>query len=108
MHRKSSIVPAVFFSLAALACDSDTSVGTTDTVADDQALVLSVMSARGDTLTAAVEELPADPNSADVVIRQSPQRRIQAAPVPVAAPAVVLPPPPATPRQAAAPAPTVS
>ena len=110
MRTTSSLVASAILVIVALGCDSDTSVGTTDTAADDQALVLSVMSARGDTLTAAVEEPPADPNSADVVIRQSPQRRIQAVPAPVPAAAVVtLPPPSASqPRQSATPAPTIS
>ena len=94
MITKSSIVPAVIFAFAALACDSDTSVGTTDTAADDQALVLSVMSARGDTLTAAIEEVRADPNSADVIIQQSPQKRVQpAAPASVPAASVAAAPP---------------
>ena len=39
------------------ACDSDTPVATTDNPAEDSALALSVMSARGDTLTAAVENV---------------------------------------------------
>ena len=103
MRSKLSIVTALFFSFGAFACDSDTSVGTSDTAADDQALVLSVMTARGDTLAAAVEEPPVDDGFADVTIRQSPPKRIRSAPVTVPpARAVVTAP---TPPKQAEPAP---
>ena len=94
MRSKLSVVRALLFSFGAFACDSDASVGTSDTAADDQALVLSVMSARGDTLAAAVEEPPIEDGFADVTIQQSAPRRIRSAPVtiPAAARAVAAAP----------------
>ena len=55
----------------ALACDGDTPVATMENPGEDSALALSVMSARGDTLTAAVD---------NVIINEPPPERLDIAP----------------------------
>ena len=98
MMRVSILLAAATFAANITACD-DTPTAAMETPADDSALALSVMTARGDTLTAAVEvvreEEPLTPpvvatTPAPVRIQPAPQTRAPTptpvAPAPIASP----------------------
>jgi len=92
-----AFVAGAALSFGITACDGDTPVSTGDMEVEDSALALSVMTARGDTLGAPVEnELIELPNFTDVKVKSS-------APAPAPSKARVVAPPPAAPsRQASA------
>jgi len=68
-----AFVAGVALSFGIIACDGDTPVSTGDMEVEDSALALSVMTARGDTLGAPVEnELVDEVDFTDVKVRSSP------------------------------------
>jgi hypothetical protein len=76
---KSGLVLFSFMLLSTAACDSDTTVATTDPD-EDSALTLSIMTARGDTLPAPVEnELLEEPAPAETIVQRAPRAAPQIA-----------------------------
>jgi hypothetical protein len=70
---KTGIVLLSFIMLNAAGCDSDSTVATTDPD-EDNALALSVMTARGDTLSAPVEnEIVDEPPPAETIVQRTPR-----------------------------------
>jgi hypothetical protein len=86
---KTGIVLLSFMLLSTAACDSDSTVATTDPD-EDNALALSVMTARGDTLSAPVEnEIVEEPAPAETIVQRAPRVAAAAAPMPAPATAIV-------------------